>query len=285
MPLTKNDVQFVVSRLPKDIWEMMMRHHLYLGGGFIRATIAGEEPADIDLFGPSVNELGAWANELMDMRGNGIRKIETANAITLYQAPRLPVQFITRWVFEDAVSVAQSFDFTIAQAVIWCCRYQGRSDWLSYCHAEYYSDLAARRLVYTRPQRNEDAGGSILRVRKFLGRGYNIQPKALADVMARLFTCVKTSKLMDMGSETVVSAILESLLLEVDPLSVIDGVVMPDTGPITERDVVSTLGMKLVLPDGTDEECEAIFGKAAPVSTVAPLMTDAERYQCFPKQQ
>ena len=292
MFLTKNDVQFVVSRLPKDIREMMMKYPLFLGGGFIRATIAGEVPSDIDLFGPSVKELETWANELCDSRGNGIRKIKTANAITLYNAPRMPVQFITRWVYDDAIKVAESFDFTIAQAVIWYCRsplsnynHVGPC-WLSFCHDEYYSDLAARRLVYTRPQRNEDAGGSILRVRKFLGRGYNIQPTALAYVLARLFAGIKTTRLLNMGDETAVSGVLEGLLRDVDPLTVIDGLVMPDEDPMTEQDVVSALGMKLELPDGTDEECEAIFGKAVPLPSAvlsARALTAAETNAIFPE--
>jgi hypothetical protein len=265
MPLTKNDVQFVVSRLPKDIREMMMTRKLYLGGGFIRATIAGEVPSDIDLFGPSAGELDAWANELCANRA-GSRVVRTTNATTIFQAPRLPVQFITRWVYDGAVKVAESFDFTVAQAVIWYCKsplsnynHVGPC-WLSYCHPEYYSDLAARRLVYTRPQRNEDAGGSMLRVRKFLGRGYNIQPTALADVMARLYTGVKGNNL-DMRNETVVSGVLEGLLRQVDPLNVIDGIVQPDENDvISEEQASKQLGMKLVLPDRSDAECDAIFG-------------------------
>ena len=257
--LTKNDVHFVVCRLPKDIRELMMKYPLFLGGGFIRATIAGEVPSDIDLFGPSVKELETWAFTLCESRGNGTRKINTGNAITLYNAPRLPVQFITRWVFPDAVGVAQSFDFTIAQAVIW---YNLQSStWLSYCANEYYSDLAARRLVYTRPQRNEDAGGSMLRVRKFLGRGYNIQPQALADVIARLMAAVHTNR-VDMTREQDISPILEGLLRQVDPLTVIDGMVMPDNDPLTAKEIEQELGMHLVLPEGTDAERDAIFGKA-----------------------
>ena len=278
--LTKNDVLFVVSRLPKDIRELMMRYSLFLGGGFIRATIAGEVPSDIDLFGPSVKELETWAAELCNSRGNGTRKTNTGNAITLYNAPRMPVQFITRWVYPDAVGVAQSFDFTIAQAVIWYNRQS--SAWLSYCANEYYSDLAARRLVYTRPQRNEDAGGSMLRVRKFLGRGYNIQPTALADVMARLYVAIKPTRLMDMGSEIAVSGVLEGLLRQVDPLTVIDGMVMPDeNNMMDEQDASQALGMRLELPDGTDEECDAIFGKLPHIPPAATLMTDTETREIF----
>ena len=36
MELTKNDVHFVVSRLPKDVRELMQRSRIFLGGGFMR---------------------------------------------------------------------------------------------------------------------------------------------------------------------------------------------------------------------------------------------------------
>ena len=174
--LSKNDIHFVVSRLPKDIRELMQKDQVFLGGGFLRATIAGEKPSDIDLFGPSEEILDNCANKLVANRP-GARKIHTKNAITIYQSPRLPVQFITRWVFDDPVRLAESFDFTIAQAVIYYNRtpVQGGTRWLSWTAEDFYADLAARRLAYTRPKRNEDAGGSLMRVRKFLGRGYNIQ--------------------------------------------------------------------------------------------------------------
>jgi hypothetical protein len=229
--LSKNDMQFVVSRLPKDIRDLMQRHPLFLGGGFVRATIAGEKPSDIDLFGPDEDVLDACANNLVANRA-GARKIHTKNAITLYQSPRLPVQFITRWMFGDAVHLAESFDFTIAQAVIWYDRAPNPppTRWLSWTAESFYADLAAHRLVYTRPKRNEDAGGSLMRVRKFLARGYNIQPGALAAVIARLMAGVDRNR-VDTGDEAATSAVLEGLLREVDPLTVIDN------QPITDEDV------------------------------------------------
>jgi hypothetical protein len=229
--LSKDDIHFVVSRLPKDVRELMQKDQVFLGGGFIRATIAGERPSDIDLFGANDDLLDNCANKLVANRP-GARKISTKNAITVYQSPRLPVQFITRWMFGDAVRLAESFDFTIAQAVIWYDRAPGPPPmrWLSWTAESFYADLAAHRLVYTRPKRNEDAGGSLMRVRKFLGRGYNIQPPALAAVLARLVSGVDAGR-VDVKDEVATSRVLEGLLREVDPLSIIDG------EPITDEDV------------------------------------------------
>lgn len=220
MELTKTDLHFVVSRLPKDVRELLMQKPLILGGGFIRATIASEKPSDIDLFGHSESSLEDWANSLVAGR-DGAKKVRTPNAITVYQRPRLPVQFITRWLFDDPMKVAESFDFTIAQAVIW---YDGLTpEWHSWICDGFYPDLAARRLVYTFPKRNEDASGSLLRVRKFLTRGYNIQLAAFAGVIARLISALRVDKL-DINEEQASSRVLEGLLREVDPLTIVDGI-------------------------------------------------------------
>ncbi len=116
---------------------------------------------DIDLFGPSVDVLDNAANKILAERP-GAHKSTTKNAITVYQSPRLPVQFITRWLYDSAVKVAESFDFTVAQAVIWysCCVEGEKDHWASWAAEGFYQDLAARRLVYTCPARNEDAGGA-----------------------------------------------------------------------------------------------------------------------------
>ncbi len=216
--LTSTDLNFVLSRLPKDVRSLMMNNKLYCGGGFIRSIIAGEKVNDIDLFGESKESLSTIAYRFASDRK--VKVHETDNALTLLCAPRLTIQFITRWVFDSAEKVSLSFDFTICQAVIWYDKENER--WGSAIADSFYSDLAARRLVYTRPERNEDAGGSILRVRKFLARGYNIQAQSLARVIARLVQGVKDTG--DFKDENWLGTILTSLLREVDPLLVVDGV-------------------------------------------------------------
>jgi hypothetical protein len=222
--LTKADLHFVVSRIPKDIRELMMAQPIYLAGGFIRALIAREEPNDIDLFGATQELLENVANKLAVERSG--RVYMTKNAITVLAPPRLAAQFITRWLFADAAKLMQSFDFTIAQAVVWfdpsTVDLDAIAHWKSVISPSFYSDLAARRLNYTSPERNEDAGGSLLRMRKFLSRGYQIQAGSLAAVIARLVSRVDPT-CCDIRNEGYVKTILHGLLREVDPLTVIDG--------------------------------------------------------------
>lgn len=229
--LLPTDVHFIVSRLPKDIREVLQTKPLFLGGGFIRATIAGEHASDIDLFGETVDKLKLIALELANKRKGRVH--ETKNAITLLAPPRLPVQFITRWLYNDASKLVESFDFTIAQAAIWF----SEEKWCSMCSERFYPDLAARRLVYTFPQRNEDAGGSMLRVRKFLARGYNIQASSLGKVISRLIYGLDEDYLRGTARDEVhTGKVITGLLREVDPLAVIDGIEALDEHEIIKQE-------------------------------------------------
>ncbi|MCK5603954.1 hypothetical protein KAR91_18850 [Candidatus Pacearchaeota archaeon] len=215
--LSRGDLQLVVSRLPKDVVTLMKERGIILGGGFIRAAVAGEKPSDIDLFGSSKDQLEAAARSLNNDR-EGSRFFSSDNAYTVLTAVRMPVQFIHRWVFPTASQCVESFDFTIAKAVVW---YTEERKWQSACARTFYQDLAARRLVYCSPDRNEDAGGSLLRVRKFLARGYNIQAASLAAVIARLCTAIEWDKV---DSEHQTAEVIKGLLHEVDPLRIVDGI-------------------------------------------------------------
>lgn len=224
--LTPTDLQLVVRRIPTDIRELMKSQPIFLGGGFIRETIAGGKVSDIDLFGPGLETLRAVANTLEHSRRKNTtstRKFETKNAITLLSAPRMPVQFITRWLFTDPEALVASFDFTVCQAVVFWDRSQtliSGQGWSSRISEGFYPDLAARRLVYTSPVREEEAGGSMLRMRKFLSRGYNIQANNMAAVIARVISKVNQLESLDDAARTKVIA---GLLYEVDPLFVVDG--------------------------------------------------------------
>jgi hypothetical protein len=229
MRLEKHDLRYVAQRLPKDIRDLMKTHghHLMVGGGFLRATIAGEVPNDIDLFGSSAEQLDKIATALMSVRP-GSKKHTTKNAITVITPDRLPVQFITRWVFETPFRCLASFDFTVCQALVWRSL-TGNGEFNGIVGERFYQDLAARRLHYTSPVREEEAGGSMLRVIKYIKRGYTIQVGSLGAVIARLHVAVRDSALAQERPEMAIAG----LLREVDPLLVIDGFeVVDDHEPV-----------------------------------------------------
>lgn len=216
--LNSDDMRHVLAMLPKDIIDLMRKCPILLAGGYLRARIAGETVNDIDLTADTSEACKAYAHVLAtDRKGELFR---TKNAWTVLSPPRSPVQFIHRWTFTDPDELIASFDFTISKAAVWFDR--TAMAWKSVVASTFYEDLAARRLVYTFPQRNEDAGGSLLRVQKFLSRGYHISPEEFAKVISRFLGGVHDSNLWS-SDEVGRAAVLAGLLRQADPLTVIDG--------------------------------------------------------------
>ncbi len=83
--------------------------------------------------------------------------------------------------------------------------------------------MAAHRLYYLEPIRDEDAGGSMLRVTKYLNRGYYISPESLAAVIARLFKGINA---LDYHAATGLEKVgmIRAKLREVDPNVVLEGI-------------------------------------------------------------
>lgn len=225
MQLNKDDLRNVVLHLPKDVREQMKRRpaKLFLGGGFIRAVIANEKISDIDLFGHDKDVLIAIGNKLAIDRGDTKTHV-TKNAMTVLTENRLPIQLITRWLFEKPEDLANSFDFTVCQSVV----YYKDGKWHSIVNESFYSDLAAKRLRYTYPQREEEAGGSMLRVMKYVKRGYSISPESLGGVMARVTKALTDHGNFPFGQEKEIAKLTQAKLREVDPLLIIDGLHIED---------------------------------------------------------
>lgn len=221
--LSSHDLRYVVERLPRDVRKLLSDHprRLFVGGGFIRATIAGEVPSDIDMFGDNAEWLLSVAHALVAVRP-GARLHATKNAITVITPNRLTVQFITRWVFGNAADLIASFDFTVCQAAIWRHGRMSNDMWCSAIGNRFYQDLAARRLTYTSPERDEEAGGSMLRVIKYVKRGYSIQVASLGAVISRLAEHPVVLGHVDKKLP------IADLLREVDPSLVVDGLEIVD---------------------------------------------------------
>ena len=238
--LTKQDLNFVVSRIPTDVRTLMKSYpSLMIGGGFVRGTVAREKISDIDIFGPDEHTLKLAAQEIALKRKGRI--YETKNALTVLAPPRLPLQFIKRWTYNTPSALIESFDYTVCQAAISIAvatpppvpadvEASASVTWYGHCSPMFYPDLAARRLNYTCPVRNEDAGGSMLRMRKFIERGYTIQAGSMARVIARLVVGIDFNKLSAMasGNEKEIANMITNLLREVDPLRMIDGLELVD---------------------------------------------------------
>ena len=225
--LESEDVYWIGKRLPKSVWEVLKanQNKMFVAGGFLRACIAREEVNDIDLFSPDKTLAERSARAIVN-NGSRLKLFETPNAYTILGDIH-PIQFIHRWPFDDPAKCVESFDFTIARAAVWVGNEKDKDNHAalsSVCDDQFYPDLAAKRLRYCAPVRNEEAGGSLLRVLKFYQKGYRIPLDSLGAVMARLACAVDPTAVanaVEAGAGDSVEArtafVLTGLLREVDP--------------------------------------------------------------------
>lgn len=209
--LTWHDLSWVLRRTPPALLELMKKEgdKIIVAGGFIRSCVAQEPVNDVDVFSPTQADAEKYAQVL----SKGYPVFKTDNAFTLNKTFKVPVQFIHRWTYTKPEDVVDSFDFTIAKAAFWW-----KDNWQSLTDSCFYSDLAAKRLIYTSPQRNEDAGGSILRVLKFYQRGYRMPLDSLGAVIARLVAGLDLDAIASHSDkEAQMAKVLTGLLREVDP--------------------------------------------------------------------
>lgn len=245
--LTYHDLQFALLRTPKQLLEIMKSPEwagkIFVGGGFLRSIVAGDEVNDIDVFVTNADDADTLARRLVAEKEQLYADVavqpflwRTDNAITV-KCFKPYVQIIHRWTFKTGFEAADSFDFTCCAAMFWWGTKAiptdefgvSSSGWQSYCDSRFYCDVAGKRLIYRNPIRNEDAGGSMLCVLKYYQKGYRIPLDSLADVITRLVQGVDFTKLMpsiDGESSAQLAAdnaprefsrIICGLLREVDP--------------------------------------------------------------------
>jgi hypothetical protein len=210
MKLDIQDLKWALQRLPLSLKTIMKepewKGNIFVGGGYLRSIVANETINDVDVFVKAQKDAELLAYKLCFDKKDVIK---TDNAYTI--KGKMVIQIIHRWLFEKPEDVSNSFDFTICCAVIY---YNENFD--SFCDDRFYIDLAAKRLIYRCPIRNEDAGGSLLRVLKYYQKGYRIPLNSLGSVIARLIQSLDGSK-NDMSNEEQIAKVITGLLREVDP--------------------------------------------------------------------
>lgn len=222
--LMPRDIYWIGKRLPDCLWNLLNKYRssVFVAGGFIRSCIASEPVNDIDVFTINKDRARQCANDIL--RAVNGKLITTENAFTVVRDGPA-IQFIHRWFFEKPEDCVASFDFTIASAAIWVGHSDGQrhSHFDSICDDDFYPDLAAKRLVYRSPVRNEDAGGSMLRMLKFYQRGYRAPLESIGAVMARMAAAVDAGRLQglqtkeNLSPEQAISKVFTGMLREVDP--------------------------------------------------------------------
>lgn len=197
------DLNWIARRLPVPVVKAMQSRagRCFLAGGFIRATIAGEEPKDIDLFVPTYNEAMELATQLFGADamtgGRGPGAVLRSDFAYTGTVEGVTVQVIHRWTFASPADVLSHFDFTVARAAVWWdipkastgiddfSFVEGEAEWAGECDDAFYPDLAAKRLVYTTPA-DPEPGGTMLRLLKFAARGYRMPLNSLGGLLGTL---------------------------------------------------------------------------------------------------
>ena len=178
--LREEDVLRAAARLPEKLGASLMDLgsrvgvRAFVAGGHVRAAITGERTRDVDVF---VRDRET-ADELIETLGGGAHETEFALSVSVGGRP---VQVIHRWTFESPAAVIRHFDFSVCQGAIW---YDG-SAWRGACSEDFYPDLAARRLRFQQAdaiREPVEAGGTLLRLMKYAGRGYSASPETVAAV-------------------------------------------------------------------------------------------------------
>lgn len=182
MRMSKNDLDWAVRRLPKDLKYRLEQNvgTLIIAGGYLRSIIGKEFVNDIDVFTSTKEDATLLADTLTDRN----RQFITDNAIS-FNVQGINVQIITKWNFQDAEGILQHFDFTVVQAAIWYNKTQ--TVWEGMVGKDFYQDLAAKRLSYTYPHMaGAEPGASLLRVLKYRDKGYTMPLPDLAEIISRL---------------------------------------------------------------------------------------------------
>lgn len=237
--LAPEDLAWCIKRLPRKV-EKALRDfscNLIVGGGYIRSCITGDHLKDVDLFVNS-EDTAKLVND--KIKKDEQRDFKSKNAYTILRGDKPPIQIIKRWVYARPEDVLKDLDFTICCACIW---YEN-GEFKSAIHDHYYSDLAAKRLRYTEPNRIEECGGSLLRVLKYYNKGYRIMLTSYAKVISRMMMGVKELKFKNSDieyepgwtKENQLAKVINGLLVEVDPNAVGEVDFIKDTEPKEEEE-------------------------------------------------
>lgn len=187
IPMPVNDLTRIVRTLPENVRRLLETGTWVLVGGYCRDTIMRETASDIDLMPlydllcPIYAAIEA-AEKILNV---GQPEYTTTNAHTYASTPGHPrVQLVTRWCYRSLSESLDMLDFTMAQAGVGVdVKHQA---WYGFVAETFYQDCATKRLKYTDPQREEEPGGSFLRVLKFAARGWKIHPEDLGKIISRV---------------------------------------------------------------------------------------------------
>lgn len=173
--------------LPKCVRDALIAfpNDLILAGGFLRTVSCGERPySDHDLF---LTESGKkFESHVVSFLGQQVPLGEPAP--TWHVTPRavtaringVVVQLVLGWNPKDPMDLIRQFDLTTSKAALWYAE-SNKHAIRGVCSQSFLRDISQRAIVY---EIGADPVSSIIRITKFLRRGFTISSRALADYIA-----------------------------------------------------------------------------------------------------
>lgn len=215
--ISPENVQYLVEKIPLGVLSVLQKlkwqNNAFIAGGFLRQPFDGVPVSDLDIW---VSQGAGYA----DMMRDELRRVfpratvvETEFAYTFHgKGMKLPVQVIHRWRFNTPAEVVAHFDFTCCAAAMWL---SGTGQWLAVADDAFAHDCMYQKLVYRVPKlaKAEDVAGSLLRMCKYLRKGYSMPPEDLAALIVRFNLAMIHEKKHPMKIMDVID-----VLREVDPL-------------------------------------------------------------------
>ncbi len=189
--MDKIDANKLFDSLPMQVKTTLLKYqgNVYVGGGYLRDSILGEKVKDIDLF----STYGVQTQVREYLKSISDSYFTSNNATTFYIKGQPTFQLITKWTYQDAQDMIKDFDFTINQIGLYVKDNKPIVVYLD----EFLEDIASKTLTYTQPIREENCAGSLLRMVKFLGRGYTIDRKNLAALIGRAVSALPNVSMED----------------------------------------------------------------------------------------
>lgn len=172
--------------LPKCVKDALIAfpNALILAGGFLRTVSCGERPySDHDLFLTEQGKKfeGHVVSFLAQQQGLGIETEwhVTPRAVTARINGHV-VQLVLGWNPKDPMDLIRQFDLTTSKAALWYAESNPYSI-RGICSQSFLRDISQRAIVY---ETGTDPVSSIIRITKFMRRGFTISSRALVDFIA-----------------------------------------------------------------------------------------------------
>lgn len=209
IPIHRDLVNNIVAKLPEDVKRLLMHFGsgLCVAGGFCRDAFIGEEPKDVDIFAVDANLLAeallwfkteAKEYQLEKQKTNSVNFVANMDDEQTGFREVPPVQFINRVFYPMHGELIKSFDWSVCQIAVYYIIDDG---WKGICTKAFGEDIQSGTLHYTAPERDEDPGGSVLRMMRFTQRGWKPTEESIARCLGRFQSRVADEIPFVRGSE------------------------------------------------------------------------------------